>query len=289
MNTDFHPYFDEMIAMRRKLHTYPEEGWCEFVTTTRIIERLKALGIPYRAGLDVIAPEAIMGRDPKLVAKALDAARATPDIDQEVLKEIGEYTGVMAEIDTGRPGPVIAFRADIDCVLSNETDDPKHLPNVGCFASTVPGHQHSCGHDGHTAVGLALCHWLVDHKDELKGRFKVLFQPAEEGVRGAAAMAAKGIVDDVDILIGSHVGCGYTLHEVGVIDSGFLATTKLDIEFFGKAAHAGSDPEKGRSALVAAAACVMALQGIPRHSAGATRVAIGTLHAGTGRNVVADY
>lgn len=289
MDTDCRPYFDEMIAMRRTLHAYPEEGWCEFATTARIIAALKAMGVSYAAGEDVLDKDAVMGRDEALVDKAMRDARAQDGVDPAILDEIGRYTGVVATIEGARPGKTIAFRCDIDCVLSCETEDPEHLPNRGGFASRVPGRQHSCGHDGHAALGLALCHWLADHKDELAGRFKVLFQPAEEGVRGAAAMAAKGVVDDVDVLVGSHVGCGLGLGEVGVITKGFLATTKLDVEFFGKSAHAGSDPEKGRSALVAAAAAVMALQGIPRHSKGATRVAIGTLHSGTGRNVVPDY
>ena len=65
---------------------------------------------------------------------------------------------------------------------------------------------HACGHDGHSAVGLALAHWIWDNKDNLSGKFKLIFQPAEEGVRGARAMVEAGIVDDVDYFVGGHVG-----------------------------------------------------------------------------------
>lgn len=280
-------YLPDMVAMRRKLHTYPEEGWTEFVTTTRIIEALRAMGLEPKFGKDVIDVKAVMGRREAIVEKAWEAAHEVKDIDQTILDSLDRYTGAMVEIDTGRPGPCTALRFDIDCVVNTETDDPNHAPNAQGFASTRPGLMHSCGHDAHTALGLGVARWVADHKDELKGRIKIVFQPAEEGVRGASPMAQKGIVDDADYLVGSHVGCEFGLGEVGVLKHGYLATTKMDITFEGRSAHAGSDPEKGRSALVAAAATVMALQGISRHSGGDSRVAVGTLHAGEGRNVVA--
>ena len=98
-------------------------------------------------------------------------------------------------------------------------------------------------------------------------------------------MTAAGAADDLDWFFGAHVGCDCAPGEVGVVEKGFLATTKIDISFTGRASHAGSDPEKGRSALMAAAACALMMQGIPRHGEGDTRVAVGTLRAGEGRNV----
>lgn len=81
------------------------------------------------------------------------------------------------------------------------------------------------------------------------------------------------------------MGCNCRIGEASVVKRGFLATTKIDIEFTGVPSHAGSDPEKGRSALMAAAAAAVMMQGIPRHGEGDTRIAVGRLVAGEGRNV----
>jgi aminobenzoyl-glutamate utilization protein A len=277
--------FDEMIATRRKLHQRPEEGWTEFETEALVVERLKGLGcFEILLGKQVVNPDAVMGRDPELVKKAV--ARALEHgVPQSLIDATEGYTGVVAVLKTGRPGPVTAFRCDMDCVLVEESTDKGHVPAAEGFASCRPGFMHACGHDSHTSVMLAVARWLSEHKDELCGTVKLIFQPAEEGVRGAAAMAASGVVDDVDQLIGAHVGTSAKLGEVAVKAAGFLASTKIDIHFEGVPSHAGSDPEKGRSALMAACATAMMMQGIPRHGEGATRVSVGRLVAGEGRNV----
>ena len=277
-------YVEEMIATRRKIHQTPEEGWTEFQTTWLVAERLRALGLKVLLGTQVINPKAVMGRDPKLVEAAIKRALAA-GVPQSFIDETGGYTGAVAVLETGRPGPVTAFRSDMDCVLVTESDSPDHLPTACGFSSKRPGFMHACGHDAHTSVALEVCRWLVDHKDELKGTIKVLFQPAEEGVRGAGAMAASGVVDDVDTLIGAHVGTFAKLGTIGLCESGFLASTKLDVHFHGRPSHAGADPEKGRSALMAACAAAMMMQGIPRSGQGTTRIAVGRLNAGEGRNV----
>ena len=82
--------------------------------------------------------------------------------------------------------------------------------------------------------------WLSENREKLCGTVKILFQPAEEGVRGAAAMAAKGIVDDVNWFAGAHIGCSARLGQVGVSHFGYLATTKFDLRYHGLAAAAGS-------------------------------------------------
>ena len=277
-------YVDEMIATRRKLHQTPEEGWTEFETSWLITERLRSLGLRVLLGRQVINPAAVMGRDPKLVEAAIERAKAD-GVPQSFIDETEGYTGVVAVLDTGRPGPVTAFRCDMDCVLVTESTDPSHVPTACGFASKRPGFMHACGHDSHSAVMLEVARWLVDHKDEFKGTFKLLFQPAEEGVRGAGSMAASGIVDDAKYLIGAHVGTFAHLGEIGISEGGFLASTKLDVHFHGRPSHAGPDPEKGRSALMAACAAAMMMQGIPRSGEGVTRIAVGRLNAGEGRNV----
>ena len=236
-------YVEEMIATRRKIHQTPEEGWTEFQTTWLVVERLRALGLKVLLGTQVINPKAVMGRDPKLVEAAVKRALAT-GVPQSFIDETGGYTGAVAVLETGRPGPVTAFRSDMDCVLVTESDSPDHLPIACGFSSKRPGFMHACGHDGHTSVALEVCRWLVDHKDQLKGTIKVLFQPAEEGVRGAGAMAASGVVDDVDTLIGAHVGTFAKLGTIGLCEGGFLASTKLDVHFHGRPSHAGSDPQR---------------------------------------------
>lgn len=274
----------EMIATRRILHRHPEEGWCEFRTTALVLERLRSLGYEPLCGTQVIAPEAVMGRYENRVEKALARAREA-GVSEDLLQAMEGYTGAVAVLDTGRPGPVTAVRVDMDCVLVTESSDATHEPAAKGFASEEPGLMHACGHDAHTAVGLALARWLKENEEKLVGKIKILFQPAEEGVRGARPMVAAGVVDDVDNLIGAHIGTFCRLGEVGVCRAGFLASTKLDVHFHGVPSHAGSDPQKGRSALMAACAAAMMIQGIPRNGEGDTRVAIGKLNAGEGRNV----
>lgn len=278
-------YIEDMVRIRREMHRRPEEGWTEFETTYKVVTYLRALGLEVRVGIANINVNEVLGRDETLVRDAMKRALAQ-GVLQSFLDETGGYTGAMAILDTGRPGPTTAFRCDIDCVLVRESEDPSHPPVALGFASERPGLMHACGHDGHTAVGLAVARWLVDNKDELCGRFKLIFQPAEEGVRGARAMVAAGIVDDVDYFLGGHVGGVAKLGEIGVMDGGFLASTKFDVDIEGQAAHAGNAPQLGHSALMAACAASIMLQGIPRHGDGTTRVSVGTLHAGEGRNVV---
>lgn len=169
-------------------------------------------------------PEACLGRDEKEVQTGLQAAREH-GVSEEFLKATEGYTGCVGVLDTGRPGPTMAMRFDIDCIPVQETDDPNHIPNKDGFRSKHNGFMHACGHDCHMSIGLTTAKWIVDNKDSLTGRIKIVFQPAEEGVRGANAVAA-------------------------------------------------------------ACAATMQLLGIPRHGSGMTRVNVGILQAGTGRNVI---
>ena len=102
-------------------------------------------------------------------------------------------------------------------------------------------------------------------------------------------MVAKGIVDDVDYMFGGHIASKPTKSDSLVcLTGGFLATTKLDASFKGESSHAGAAPERGRNALLAAAASCIALHSISRHGQGASRINVGVLQAGTGRNVLPD-
>ena len=277
--------FNEMIATRRQIHKHPEEGWTEFETTYLVHERLKSLGYKkILKGTQVIKPDAVLGRDPKLVQKAI--ARAIEQgVPKSFIEEIDEYTGCVAVLETGRPGPVVALRFDMDALRIEEAIGEDHPPHALGFRSQYPGLMHACGHDAHTAVGLAVARWVIENQDQLNGTVKLVFQPAEEGVRGAWPMVQAGLFDDVDYVLASHCGGKAGLGEVALVHRGVLASTKFDIRFKGTPSHAGNQPHKGHSALMAACATAMMLAGIPRHGDGTSRVAVGRLVAGEGRNI----
>ena len=280
-------YVDQMVADRRHFHANPEEGWHEFETTDYIVKRLEKLGFKVLMGTQIINPDAVLGRNEETVRKAIERALKT-GVTEEFIARTEGYTGAIGVMETGREGPVTALRFDIDCLPLFETEDPEHLPNKEGFASKYPGLCHACGHDGHTAVGLGVAKWVVDNLDKLKGTIKLIFQPAEEGVRGAAAIAASGVLDDVDWFAGAHIGCDAKPGQVGVSHRGYLATTKFDLDIYGLQCAAGS-PEKGHSALMCACATVMSLGSLPGHSQGITRIQVGKIVSGLGRNIVAPH
>ena len=278
-------YHDQLINIRRQLHQNPEEGWSEFTTTAFLVTTLRGYGYDVLTGRKVVAPEACLGREESVVKAGPERARRN-GVSEELLSEMEELTGCVAVLDTGRPGPTLAIRFDIDCVPVTECTDDTHVPAKEGFISKNPGFMHACGHDAHMSMGLAVAHWVMDNKDKLSGKIKILFQPAEEGVRGAAGMAASGILDDCDYFLGSHVAMSAKSGEIATNLYGYLCTTKLDVTFHGKPAHAGACPQEGRNALTAAANATVQMMGISRHSGGMTRINVGQLIAGEGRNVI---
>ena len=278
-------YHDQLINIRRQLHQNPEEGWSEFTTTAFLVTTLRGYGYDVLTGRKVVAPEACLGREESVVKAGLERARRN-GVSEELLSEMEELTGCVAVLDTGRPGPTLAIRFDIDCVPVTECTDDTHVPAKEGFIAKNPGFMHACGHDAHMSMGLAVAHWVMDNKDKLSGKIKILFQPAEEGVRGAAGMAASGILDDCDYFLGSHVAMSAKSGEIATNLYGYLCTTKLDVTFHGKPAHAGACPQEGRNALTAAANATVQMMGISRHSGGMTRINVGQLIAGEGRNVI---
>lgn len=281
-------YHDELIANRRHLHTMPEEGWSEFTTTAFIVNHLRGWGYEVLLGRKVVNPENCLGRSQKVVEAGLAYARRN-GVSEELLAEMDGLTGCVGVMDTGRPGPTLAIRFDIDCVPVTESADADHIPAAQGFCSTRPGLMHACGHDAHTSTGLAVAHWFADHKDEMKGRIKILFQPAEEGVRGAAGMAASGVLDDADFFLCAHIAMMCRSGEISVNPYGFLCTTKLDVTYTGRPAHAGVEPNAGRNAMAAACNAFVQLLGIARHGSGMTRINVGQLNAGEGRNVIPSH
>ncbi len=280
-----------MTGIRRSLHRFPETGWLEMRTSALIARELRAMGYEVLTGRAVCLEEARMGVPPRKETQAhLERVLEYGCEEAYLTQDMREgFTGVIGVLRCGE-GPVVAMRFDIDALGMQEWPDDTHRPTREGFASVIPGRMHACGHDGHAAIGLGVAKILSEMKETLHGTVKIIFQPGEEGARGAKAIVAAGHLDDVDVFIGSHVAPTEELDDGDVTPGtyGSLATTKYDVKFTGLAAHAGGYPEKGKNALLAAASAVVALHGIPRHSAGQSRINVGTLHAGTGRNVIPD-
>ncbi len=276
----------QLIADRRDFHKYAEAGWTEFRTSSLIARRLTALGLDVRVGPDIVDADARMGLpDPKVLAAHWNRAEVQGG-DPVFLDHVRDgFTGVVGVVERG-DGPVVGLRFDIDALDLQESDDPSHRPAAEGFASVNDGVSHACGHDGHAAIGLAVAEVLAHLQDAIKGTVKLIFQPAEEGVRGAASMVAAGVVDDVDAMLALHLYSGWPTGQLTPGQSGFLATRKFDAWFEGQAAHAGGGPHRGKNALLAAATAVLNLHAIPRHREGASRVNVGRLNAGMGRNVI---
>lgn len=278
------------IATRRDVHHYPESAWMEFRTSAKIAERLLELGYEIHLGeeiLDISQRQAVPG-DKELEVCWQRAKEEGADIKFLTAMK-GGLTGVVGILKGRKPGPTVALRFDIDANEHRESQDKTHRPCKVGFASCHPGICHSCGHDAHVAIGLAVAEVLGKIQDRLKGTVKIIFQPAEEGLRGARPMVAKGIVNDVDYLMSVHIGLKAKRTGMLVANStGFLANTKLQAVFTGKSAHAGFEPEEGRNALLAAAVAAINLHAVSRHSAGASRINVGFLQSGNSYNIVPD-
>lgn len=281
---------DRLIEWRRDFHAYPELGWMEYRTTSIIINELKKMGYDVLYGKDACKEDERMGlpcaqEDEEAVARALKEGA-----DPELLKEIkGGHTGAVAILKNG-DGPVIGMRFDIDALPLQEFSDSGYFPADKGFNSKHPSTMHACGHDSHITMGLGVARVMAELKDRWSGTLKILFQPAEEGVRGAKSMVKAGHVDDVDIMLAQHVWP----HEFDTADyapgsGGALATTKYDVNMKGLAAHASGAPQKGKNALLAACTAVLNLYAISRHSGGSTRVSVGKIEAGDTRNIVAEH
>ena len=275
----------KLTKWRREFHRFPEIGWSEFWTTSRIADYLEEMGFDILLGKQIIHPDFVRGRQQKVVEKGLQNAIAY-GAKTKWLDKMDGYTGCVAILDSGKPGKTLALRFDIDCVNVTETTDPQHLPNQLDFRSLNDGFMHACGHDAHITIGLGTALWLSQNKDKFSGTVKIVFQPAEEGVRGAAAIAASGVIDDADYFASSHISFCADSGTVIANPKNFLSTTKIDIRYQGKPAHAGAAPHLGRNALLAAAHAVTQLHGIARHGDGMTRINVGVLTAGEGRNVI---
>ena len=218
-------------------------------------------------------------------------------------------TGIVAILDTKRDGKTKAFRFDMDALTVTESMDADRAPVKEQLVSQYPSVSHACGHDGHMALGLTFAEYVAEQCGKKKqtiesvlnqeaerkiqnkipaevcGRYMFIFQPAEEGVRGAFAFRHQWNFGKIDEMYCCHIG--FAPDDTFVAGAkGFLATSKFDVTFTGKSAHAGLAPERGRNALLAAAKAAMDMQAFPRPEIGITRLNVGKLEAGEARNTI---
>ncbi|MGF1515661.1 MAG: M20 family metallopeptidase [Elainellaceae cyanobacterium] len=197
-------------------------------------------------------------------------------------------TGVVAQIRGDRPGPVLAIRADMDALPIQEANS---VP----YRSQHDGVMHACGHDGHTAIALGTAYYLQQHRRELSGTVKLIFQPAEEGVDGGGAkpMIEAGVLENpkVDGIIGLHLWNNLPLGTVGVRSGPLMAAVELfDCTIRGKGGH-GAIPHQTVDSIVVASQVVTALQAIVARNLDPLKagvVTVGSFHAGKAHNVIAD-
>ena len=252
---------DRVVAWRRDFHAHPELSNREFRTSARVAEVLEGLGLRVRTGVAA--------------------------------------TGVVGVLEGGRPGPVVALRADMDALPVTEQTG---LPFASTVRTTYLGREvgvmHACGHDAHTAILLGVAEVLAGLRDELPGRVVFLFQPAEEGAPpgeegGARRMLAEGAFDDPrpGAVFGLHVVPQYEAGEIAWVSGGAMAgSDRLEITVRGRQTHAAY-PWLGVDAVAAAARIVLALEAIPGRRMDARIpqvVSIGAIHGGVRHNILPE-
>ena len=194
---------EEVIELRRHFHRHPEVSFSEHETSKYLGERLKELGLE--------------------------------------LQRCPTETGVVALLDTGKPGKTVMLRADIDAL-------PIHEESGVEFASKTDGRMHACGHDAHMGIMVGVARTLVDRIWDISGKYLFVFQPAEEIVSGAKAMIARGLLDDhhPDSVIGLHVTSftesGTVMTRPGLMWAGSDA---YEISFRGPGGHGGMMGRRG--------------------------------------------
>ncbi len=225
-------FSDQIIALRQQIHQYPELGNREFKTAQMVAEHLRSLGMEVTTGV--------------------------------------AHTGVVAILKGGKPGPVVALRADMDALPVTEDTPYSFKSEVRTtYLGKEVGLMHACGHDVHTAVQMGVASVLASMRDELPGTVKFLFQPAEEGPPpgeegGASLMLAEGALNDPrpSAVFGLHTFSDMQVGQVGyTIGPAFAAVDHFKIDILGRQAH-GAAPHKSIDPVVLAAQLVNALQTI---------------------------
>lgn len=195
-------------------------------------------------------------------------------------------TGVVALIEGARPGPVLAIRADMDALPIREKTG---LP----FASEVSGRMHACGHDVHTSTLLGVANVLKELAPQLAGSVKLIFQPAEEALGGAAAMLADGVLDapKVDFALAFHNHPDMPVGQFGYCRGACLAASdRFDITVSGRSGHAAY-PHTAIDPIVAAAFLITQLQTVVSREIDPVQpavVTVGAISGGEANNIIPD-
>jgi len=192
-------------------------------------------------------------------------------------------TGIVADIKGSRPGRAVMVRADMDGLPITEAGE---LP----FRSTRRGVMHACGHDVHMAVALEVARVMADHRDQLPGMVRVVFQPAEEIAGGAKPMIEAGVLSGIDRVVGLHVWAGLPIGQVSVRSGAMMASADgFTLIVRGKGGH-GAVPELTVDAVVIAAQIVTALQTLVSRETSPRApvvVTLGSIHGGSAMNIIA--
>jgi amidohydrolase len=252
----------KVIEWRRDFHQNPELSNREFKTAEKVAAHLRSLGIEVQTGV--------------------------------------AHTGVVGILKGGKPGPVIALRADMDALPVTERVNIPFASKVkGEYNGQPVGVMHACGHDTHMAMLMGAAEILAGMKNELKGTVKFIFQPAEEGAPageegGADLMIKQGVLENpkVDVVFGLHVN---SLTEVGKLKykpEGTMASTDmLSIKVKGKQVH-GAYPWLGVDPIVVSAQIINGLQTIISRQTElveeAAVITIGSIHGGVRSNIIPE-
>ncbi|MEN0006150.1 MAG: amidohydrolase [Bacteroidota bacterium] len=252
----------QVIEWRRDFHEHPELSNREFETAKKVAKHLTGLGLEVQTGV--------------------------------------AHTGVVGVLDSGKPGPVVALRADMDALPVTERVDVPFASKVRTeFLGQEVGVMHACGHDTHVAMLMGAAEILMKMKDQLSGKVVFIFQPAEEGAPpgeegGAELMVKEGVLKDhkVDVIFGLHIN---SLTEVGKVKykSGgtMAAVNRLVIKVKGKQTH-GSTPWTGVDPIAASAQIIQGLQHIISRQTPLTKeaavISIGKISGGVRSNIIPE-
>ncbi|ROH90885.1 amidohydrolase [Stagnimonas aquatica] len=253
----------QVIKNRRHLHQHPELSNREFETAKFVAARLKGLGLEVQTGV--------------------------------------AHTGVVAVLRGGKPGPVVALRADMDALpVVEEVDLPFASKVRSSYDGKDVGVMHACGHDAHTAILLGAAEVLAQLKPQLAGTVKFIFQPAEESAPvgeegGAQLMLKQGVFDQApkpEAIFGLHVFAQWEVGELLVKEGGAMASAdSLDILVRGKQTH-GAAPWQGIDPIVVASQIVMGLQTVASRQMNIGKepviVTIGKIDGGVRNNIIPD-
>jgi amidohydrolase len=239
---------------------------------------------------DLVAIRRDLHMHPELGFQEVRTARIVAErlgeLGYEVVTGVGK-TGVVGLLGGGQPGErTVLLRFDMDALPIEEEND---VP----YRSQTAGVMHACGHDAHVAVGIGVATLLARHRERIGGTVKLMFQPAEEGLGGAHAMIADGVLKgpDVDVALGLHVSSNHALG-TAVVRSGAMmaAADQLQIVVRGKGGHA-AHPEQTIDAVLVASQIVVALQTIVSRNLNPEDVGVitvGSIQAGNAGNVIAN-